>query len=100
MRLVKIGVGAVSVKVGDFAGNAARLGEVIQEARNQGVHLLVTPELAISGYSLNDRVWWPDIPRRSWDTLQNIAQLCEGISVFLGLPVALNSRLYNAVASV
>ena len=28
MRLVKIGVAAVSVKVGDFAGNARRLTEV------------------------------------------------------------------------
>ncbi len=100
MRLVKIGVGAVSLKVGDFAGNAARLGEVIAEARNEGVHLLVTPELAISGYSLKDRVWWPDIPRRSWDSLEAIAGLCDGISVFLGLPVAINSRLYNAVAFV
>ncbi|MCH8203840.1 MAG: NAD(+) synthase [Candidatus Hydrogenedentes bacterium] len=100
MRLVKIGVGAVSVTVGDFAGNAARLGEVIAEARAQDVHLLVTPELAISGYSLKDRVWWPDIPRRSWESLEEIAQLCEGISVFLGLPLALNSRLYNAAAFV
>ena len=100
MRLVKIGVGAVSLKVGDFAGNAAHLGEVITEARNQGVHLLVTPELAITGYSLKDRVWWPDIPRRSWESLEKITGLCDGISVFLGLPVSINSRLYNAVAFV
>jgi len=100
MRLVKVGVGAVSLKVGDFAGNAARLTEVIAQARDQGVHLLVTPELGISGYSLKDRVWWPDIPRRSWESLEQIAQHTAGISVFLGLPVTINSRLYNAVAFV
>lgn len=100
MRLVKIGVGAVSVKVGDFAGNAERLCAVIDEARGQGVHLLVTPELAISGYSLKDRVWWPDVPRRSWESLQEIAKHCQGIGVFVGLPVTINSRIYNAVAFV
>ena len=100
MRLVKIGAGAVSLKVGDFVGNADRLVEIIQEARNRQVHLLVTPELAISGYSLKDRVWWPDIPRRSWEALEGIAENCEGISVFLGLPVLINSRIYNAVAFV
>ncbi len=98
MRLVKIGVGSVSVKVGDFAGNADHLGSVIQEARSQGVHLLVTPELGISGYSLKDRVWWPDIARRSWETLHRLAEECQGISVFVGLPIHMNSRIYNAAA--
>ena len=32
MRLVHVGVSAVSVKVGDFAGNAARLVEVIDRS--------------------------------------------------------------------
>ncbi len=31
MRLVKIGVASVSVKIGDFAGNAARLVEVVAQ---------------------------------------------------------------------
>ncbi len=100
MRLVKIGVASVSVKIGDFAGNAARLVEVIAQARAEGVHVLVTPELAISGYSLKDRVWWPDIRRRSWDTLLRIAEQTQGISVWLGLPVDINSRIYNALAFV
>lgn len=100
MRLVRIGVAAVSVKVGDFTGNAARLRAVIEEARAQEVHLLVTPELAISGYSLEDRIWWPDIARRSWDTLMELAECCKGISVFLGLPVRIEALAYNAAALV
>lgn len=100
MRLVHVGVSAVSVKVGDFAGNSARLVEVIDEARNRRVHVLATPELAISGYSLEDRVWWPDIARRSWETLEQIAGECTGIGVFLGLPIRMNSLMYNALAFV
>ncbi|MCP4644388.1 MAG: NAD(+) synthase, partial [bacterium] len=98
MRLVRIGVGSVSVKVGDFTGNAARLREVIEEARGQGVNLLVTPELGISGYSLEDRVWWPDIARRSWDAVQRLAEACDGISAFVGLPVHHESMMYNGAA--
>ena len=100
MRLVRLGVGAVSVKVGDFAGNCARLQAVIDEARRQGVHLLVTPELGISGYSLGDRIWWPDITRLSWDALEALAPECAGISVFVGLPVRVNSLAYNAAALI
>ncbi len=91
MRLVRIGTGAISVKVGDFAGNCVRLRAVVEEARERGVHLLVTPELGISGYSLGDRIWWPDITERSWDALEEFAQTCTGISVFVGLPVRIDA---------
>jgi NAD+ synthase (glutamine-hydrolysing) len=100
MRLVKVGVAAVSVKVGDFSGNAERLKAVVRAAREKDVHLLVTPELAISGYSLKDRVWWPDIPRRSWDSLERLSEECKDISVFFGLPINMDHLVYNAAAMV
>src|SRR5690606_1163275 len=100
MRLVKIGVGSVSVKVGDFAGNAKRLTGLIRAAQEQHVHLLVTPELAISAYSLKDRAWWPDIPRRSWEALERIAAPAQGITVLLGLPIRMKHRVYTAAALV
>jgi NAD+ synthase (glutamine-hydrolysing) len=100
MRLVRIGVAAVSVKVGDFKGNRDRLKAVVEEARAQGVHLLVTPELGISGYSLEDRIFWPDITLHSWKTLHELAKSCEGIAAFFGLPVRIGPLLYNATAMV
>ncbi|MBN2311833.1 MAG: NAD(+) synthase [Candidatus Hydrogenedentes bacterium] len=100
MRLLRVGVAGVSVKVGDFAGNSARLRGVIEEARTEGVHLLVTPELGISGYSLEDRIWWPDIARRSWDALEGLAESCVDIAVFVGLPVRFESMMYNATALI
>jgi len=99
MRLVRTGVAAVSVKVGDFAGNAGRLREVIDEAKAQGVHLLVTPELCLSGYSLEDRIWWPDIGRRSWQSLLDLAEHCTGISVFVGLPVRIEAMAWRRSAT-
>ncbi len=100
MRLVKIGTAAISVKVGDFAWNLGRLRVVIEEARSQGVHLLVTPELGISGYSLEDRIHWPDITRHSWNALLELAESCHGISVFVGLPVRIGPMPYNAAAFI
>jgi len=100
MRLVRIGVSSVSVKVADFAGNCGRLGAAIEAARAQGVHLLVTPELAVSGYSLEDRICWPHIAERSWEALEELATQCRGISVFAGLPVRKNALVYNAAALI
>lgn len=100
MRLVNIGVAAVSVKVGDFSGNKSRLAKIIEAAKNEGVHLLVTPELAVPGYSLEDRIFWPDIVRQSWAALAELAACCDNIAVLLGLPVLHNSMVFNAAALV
>ncbi len=100
MRLVNIGTAAVSVKVGDFAGNTARLLELIQAAKEANTHLLVTPELCISGYSLEDRILWRDIAHQSWAALAEIAAGCDQIAVLLGLPVVYNSMIYNAAALI
>lgn len=100
MRLVHIGTAAISVKVGDFTWNTGRLRTVIEAARERDVHLLVTPELGISGYSLEDRICWPDIARQSWVALEELAPACEGIGVFVGLPVRVGSLVYNAAAFI
>lgn len=98
MRLVNIAVASVSVRVGNYEGNAAILRQVIEEARNRSAHLLVTPELAISGYSLEDRVFWPHVCRYSWEALESLTDATRGIAVFVGLPVRIEDRLYNAAA--
>ena len=100
MRLVKVGTSAVSVKVGDFRRNTENLCEVIEKAKDEHIHLLVTPELAISGYSLEDRLFWNDIVEHSWTSLLQIAEHTDGISVFVGLPVQKESHLFNATAFV
>jgi len=100
MRLIRIGTAAVSVKVGDFSGNAARLRETLQAAKDAGVHLLVTPELAISGYSLEDRIFWKDIEKQSWQMLEALAEHCGEMAVLLGLPVRIGPMIYNATALV
>src|SRR5690606_19094698 len=56
--------------------------------------------LCISGYSLEDRIWWPDIARRSWETLEELQAHCTGISVFVGLPVRIDAMIYNAAALI
>jgi NAD+ synthase (glutamine-hydrolysing) len=100
MRLVRIGTAAVSVKAGAFSENLRRLRAVVSAAREDGVHLLVTPELCISGYSLEDRIFWADIAKYSWQYLNEFAGGCRGISVFTGLPVRINAMMHNAAAFI
>ena len=100
MRLVRVGAAAASMKVCDFAGNSGVLRAVIEKAREDGAHLLVTPELGLSGYSLEDKVFWPDVAEQSWRTLTELAPHCEGVDVFVGLPIRMNAMMYNAMALI
>ncbi len=97
MRLVKIGVGCVSPRVGDLRGNRELLEQLIERARQEGVTLLCTPELGISGYSLGDRVLWDDFPDRCFDEVERLASGCSDIDVFVGTPVRDENRIYNGL---
>ena len=72
----------------------------MKAAQKDGVHLLVTPELAISGYSLEDRIHWPDIMLQSWATLTELAEESKDMFCFIGLPVRLGPLTYNAAALI
>jgi len=98
MRLVKIGVGSVSPRVGDLSGNRELIEQLIDHARDEGVTLLCTPELGISGYSLGDRVLWDGFPYRCFDEVERLAARCTDIDVFVGTPVPDESRIYNGLA--
>ena len=51
---MRIALAQINPTVGDAPGNADRIIRRIAEARRQGARLLVTPELALSGYPPED----------------------------------------------
>ncbi|TSE31907.1 Glutamine-dependent NAD(+) synthetase [Tepidimonas taiwanensis] len=59
--------------VGDLAGNARRIVEAARAAHAQGVHVLLTPELAICGYAAEDLFLRPAFVAACDDAVQSIA---------------------------
>ena len=55
---MKIALAQLDVKVGHPKQNVARMLEMIQEAKNNGVELIAFPELAVGGYLVGDK--WTD----------------------------------------
>ena len=100
MKLVKIGVASTSVQVGDFSRNKSLLIEALKEARKARVHLLVTPELSLSGYSLGSLDSWKSVARQSWASLAELASHCDQITAVLGLPVFYRGKCHSAAAVV
>ncbi len=89
----------------DWEGNTERILEAITEAQKLGVSALCLPELAITGYSLEDEFFCPDVAIRAAKQLKQIAAATvtkdanrRGMIAAVGLPVQYGNALFNAVA--
>lgn len=91
--VVKIALGQINPTVGDFSGNAAKIIQFSQQARNAGAHLILFPELAVSGYPPLDLVERRSFVTRSRSTAEKIAAETQGIAVICGMvtPAQANS---------
>ena len=100
MKLIKVGAATLNQTPRDWAGNKANILEAIRQAKEQKVSILCLPELCITGYGLEDDFFCADVADRAMKKLAEIAPLCTGLIVCIGLPVRFNNTLYNAVATV
>jgi NAD+ synthase/NAD+ synthase (glutamine-hydrolysing) len=82
---VKIALGQINPTVGDFSGNAAKIVEFAQRAKQSGAGLILFPELSVCGYPPRDLVERPWFVARNRETVDRIAAETTGISVICGL---------------
>ena len=85
--------------VGDIAGNAARMAEMIGVARDEfGAHVVVFPELALCGYPPEDLLARPGFLRDCETAVQALARQTQGIVAIVGWPQSAGSVVYNAAS--
>lgn len=97
MKTIRIALAQINVTVGDLKGNAARISGEIGRAREKGAHLVVFPELAVSGYPPEDLLLKPSFAAACRETLNEIAKATRGIAAIVGYPEVAGD-LYNAAA--
>jgi NAD+ synthase (glutamine-hydrolysing) len=82
---VKIALGQINPTVGDFSGNAAKIIQFSQQARDAGAGLILFPELAVCGYPPRDLVERPSFVARNRESIDQIAAATQGIAVICGV---------------
>ena len=93
---MKIAVAQINTTVGDFVGNADRIRRAVDEARSQGARLVVTPELALSGYPPEDLLLRDDFCDQCAAELSKLASYCLDVAVIVGHPHREGRTRYNA----
>ncbi len=97
---MKIAIAQINCTVGDIGGNRARILHYAEQAKRAGASLLITPELALSGYPPEDLLLREDFNQSCAMALTQIAETLSGISLLIGHPVMENGLCYNAASLV
>jgi len=95
---VKLAIAQINCTVGDLAGNAAKIVEYAQRAQANGASLLLTPELALTGYPPEDLLLREDFYVACDSTLRQLAQAATGITLLVGHPARQGDEHYNAAS--
>ena len=95
---MRIALAQINPTVGDVPGNAERIAARVEEARKAGAALLVTPELALSGYPPEDLLFHRGFRRRVEESLARLADAARGIDLLVGYPEYSGGVLFNSAA--
>jgi NAD+ synthase (glutamine-hydrolysing) len=98
---VKVAVAQINCSVGDFEGNSRKIVEAAARAVADGAHVMVTPELSLTGYPPEDLLLRRAFYAACDSALQRLAvQLLQypDLAVVVGHPLAREGLRFNAAS--
>jgi NAD+ synthase (glutamine-hydrolysing) len=101
VTVVRIGIGQINTRVGDFAGNVGAIKARIKEAARLGVELMVFPEMAVTGYPLADLAFQSGFVAAAGRAMEDVAKSLarSKMTVIVGGTHA-GDELYNGAAVI
>lgn len=95
---VKVAAAVPYVRVADCFYNIERIGAMVREADAQGVEILTTPELSITGYTCGDLFSQPFLLEKAKEALSRLVEETRDteVMVIVGMPVQVEEKLFNS----
>ena len=99
---VKVAAASPVIRVADAEYNADRVIDCLRAADGKGVRVLAFPELTLTGVSCYDLYTHRVLLDGAKKALARVAKATEGMELlsFVGLPLAVGSRVYSAAAAL
>ncbi len=99
MTTIRIALAQINPKLGDFAGNTAKIIHYIELAKSQGADIVALPELAITGYPPEDLLLKPQFISANLKALDAIVKASLDITTIVGF-VDKTTDIHNAAAVI
>src|SRR5579872_3029661 len=99
---LRVALAQLNPKVGDVAGNLAKVRAARAEARKQGADLVLTAELVLAGYFPEDLVLKPAFQRQCMEAVEALRADTRdgGPALFVATPWREDDKLYNAIVAL
>jgi NAD+ synthase (glutamine-hydrolysing) len=94
---LRLALAQINSRVGDLEGNAAKITEYVDRARDEGAELVLFPELAVTGYPPEDLLLKEHFLQAATEAVYSLADEAEGIVVLVGFPERAED-VHNALA--
>ncbi len=95
---LRVGLAQLNPTVGDLDGNIALVAAAYDRATEAGCHVLLAPELAVTGYPPEDLVHKPRFVTRNREVLERFAATTGRCAAVVGFVLEEDGRLFNAAA--
>lgn len=94
---VRVGAGIPEVRVADTQFNVEEIEKLVLKAQAQGVEILVTPELGLTGYTCQDLFFQQTLMEEAEVALMKLMDFTRSMDmiIVLGMPVAANGCLLD-----
>jgi NAD+ synthase (glutamine-hydrolysing) len=92
---MRLALAQINSVVGDIDGNAAKVVEWMEQAREANADLVLFPELVVTGYPPEDLLLRPGFIRAAQRAVEGIALATHGVTAMIGAPY-LDTDLFNA----
>ena len=99
MRKFRLALAQIDVAVGDLKGNAKKIIEYVDQARELKADLVAFPEMALPGYPPEDLLFKPQFIKENLAYLDQIKAASKGIAVITGF-IDVDRDVYNAAAFI
>src|SRR3954447_16911960 len=94
---LRVALAQINTTVGDIPGNAQKIREYLERAREEGAQLVVFPELALTGYPPEDLLLKTHFVDAAGAALEEISRDAEDIVALVGFPER-RDDVYNSAA--
>jgi NAD+ synthase (glutamine-hydrolysing) len=98
---LRIVMAQLNLTVGDISGNADKIIEAAEKARDQfKADIVIFPELTLTGYPPEDLLLRPSFIKSVGTGLQKIIDKVSGIHLLIGYPKKIGDDLFNAAGLI
>jgi|CXWL01.1.fsa_nt_gi NAD+ synthase (glutamine-hydrolysing) len=97
---MRIAIAQINCTVGDITGNAVKILSAVKQAKKAGAQLVITPELALSGYPPADLLLREMFCQACNNALADLVEAIDDITLIVGYPSSQEGKLYNAASVI